>query len=53
MFTHFANGLIYMMPEQIDPMAMMKDWRVMLMVRMIEIMQETDTSFIPVVTPHI
>ena len=52
-FTHYANGLIYMMPDQIEPKEMMEDWKVMLMVRMIEMMQENDTSFIPIVTPLI
>ena len=37
-FNHFSNGLIYMMPESIEPEKMMEDWRIMLMVRMIELM---------------
>ena len=52
-FTHYANGLIYMMPESKEPKEMMEDWIVMLMVRMIEMMQENDTSFVPIVTPFI
>ena len=40
-----------MMPEQKEPAEMQEDWRIMLMVRLIEIMQESDTSFIPIVTP--
>ena len=40
-----------MMPEPMEPEEMMEDWRIMLMVRMIEIMQEHDTSFIPIVVP--
>ncbi len=40
-----------MMPETVEPEKLMEDWRVLLMVKMIEIMQENDTGFVPVVAP--
>ena len=32
---------------------MMDDWRVMLAVRMVEMMQENDTSFVPLIVPFL
>lgn len=40
-----------MTPEDVSPQDMAKDWRIMLMVRMIEIIQEHSTGFVPIVTP--
>ena len=50
-FNHMVNALIYMVPEPLSPDEMEADWRVMLMVRMIEMMQENDTSFVPILVP--
>ena len=41
------------MPEMLEPEEMMKDWKVMLMARVTEMIQENQTSFIPIVTPFI
>ena len=46
-FDFLENGLIYMMPKMLEPEEMMKDWRVMLMVRITELIQENRTGFIP------
>ena len=52
-FDFYQNGLVYMMPEMLEPEAMMEDWRVMLAVRMVEMMQENDTSFVPLIVPFL
>ena len=39
------------MPELLAPEEMMEDWRVGLAVRIVELMQENDTSFVPIIAP--
>ena len=51
-FEYNANALIYMTPEQQTTEEMTSDWRFMLMVKVIEMIQENDTSFVPILTPH-
>ena len=51
LFDFYQNGLVYMMPEMIETDKMVDDWRIMLSVGMIELMQENDTSFVPIVVP--
>ena len=46
------NALIYMIPEQLSPEEMEKDWRIMLMVSIIELIQERQTGFVPFIVPH-
>jgi len=51
-FTHYVNGLIYMIPEMMEPTEMQKDWRMMLMVRLVELIQEKRFSFfVPILSP--
>jgi|Transcript_10855 hypothetical protein len=52
-FDHFMSALIYMIPEHRKPEEMQHDWQVMLMVRMIEMIQEQQTGFVPFITPFI
>lgn len=52
-FDFYENGLIYMMPKMLEPEEMMKDWKVMLMVRITELIQERRTGFVPLLTPFI
>ena len=40
-----------MMPEMVEPDKLLEDWRVMLSIGMIELMQENDTSFVPLIVP--
>lgn len=52
-FDFFSNALIFMIPDAMSPEEMQKDWRVMLMVRMIEMIQEHETSFVPLIVPFL
>ena len=52
-FEHHQSALIYMIPEQSDKQDMIKDWRLMLMFRMIKMMQEQHTGFIPLIAPFL
>jgi hypothetical protein len=51
-FNHMTNALIYMVPEHIKHEDMVSDWKMMMMVSIIEMMQEHETGFIPITAVH-
>ena len=52
MFDHFMNGLVYMHENNKEPEDLAQDWRQYIMIRMMEIIQEQQTGFIPIITAH-
>ena len=51
--TNFnSNAIVYMTPTWTSAEELQEDWRFMLMIQVMAILQEVDTGFVPILTPH-
>ena len=51
-FDYHRSALVYMTPEMMSADQMLEDWRITLMMKLIQVVQETQTSLVPLIVPY-